>query len=502
MTDATPMPPDVRNLIDALRTRSGPAADGLRHWFEPGKEIVIARAPGRLDVMGGIADYSGALVLQLPIAEATLAAVQSDKDRVLRILSCTANADASLRSSAIQLQEVGPACRAGPERATSPRSFAIPLQELENSSYQQCHQHFQRDPAHGWAAYVAGAVLVLIQEKGVQLKEGLRVAVLSRVPEGKGVASSAALEVAAMAAIAGRLGVVLEPVEMAILCQKVENLVVGAPCGVMDQMAAACGRENRLLALVCQPTELRGHVEIPADVAFWGIDSGIRHAVSGSDYTSVRVGAFMGYRIIAEMTGFRTRPTGRPDTVVVEDSRWNGYLANIAPRDFEQEFAPRLPATLDGHSFLDRYSGTTDPVTRVDPERVYAVLQPAAHAVYENARVVQYRDLLGNLTGDESLDRLGRLMYQSHESYSACGLGSDGTDLLIDLVRNSEPSSGLFGAKITGGGSGGTVAILGRSDADTAVRRIARQYAEQSGREPYVFSGSSNGAAYTGCFRL
>jgi L-arabinokinase len=89
---------------------------------------------------------------------------------------------------------------------------------------------------------------------------------------------------------------------------------------------------------------------------------------------------------------------------------------------------------------------------------------------------------------------MGELMYASHESYSACGLGSSGTDRLVDLVREAGPASGLFGAKITGGGSGGTVAVLGLSTAGEVVAEIASRYAAESGHEAYVFDGSSAGA--------
>ena len=85
-------------------------------------------------------------------------------------------------------------------------------------------------------------------------------------------------------------------------------------------------------------------------------------------------------------------------------------------------------------------------------------------------------------------------MDASHASYSACGLGSEGTDLLVKLVRDTGPQNGLYGAKITGGGSGGTVAVLGRADAAAAVDAIARRYTVISGRPAYVFRGSSPGA--------
>ncbi len=105
-------------------------------------------------------------------------------------------------------------------------------------------------------------------------------------------------------------GVEITPRELALLCQIVENRIVGAPCGVMDQMTAACGEEGELLALLCQPAELLDTVTLPRGVAVWGIDSGVRHSVGGGDYTSVRVGAFMGYRMIAEMAGLSTSGGG------------------------------------------------------------------------------------------------------------------------------------------------------------------------------------------------
>ncbi|HMX28557.1 MAG TPA: GHMP kinase, partial [Blastocatellia bacterium] len=75
-----------------------------------------------------------------------------------------------------------------------------------------------------------------------------------------------------------------------------------------------------------------------------------------------------------------------------------------------------------------------------------------------------------------------------------------GTDRLVELVR--ETKGGLYGAKITGGGSGGTVAILGRRNATDAVAQVAERYALENGHPPYVFSGSSPGSAAFGHLRL
>ena len=371
-----------------------------------------------------------------------------------------------------------------------------------NGGYEQARHWFGRDPSHHWAAYVVGVLVVLARERGLELDCGLRILIDSRVPEGKGVSSSAALEVAAMQAVTGLLGVTLEAAELARLCQMVENYVVGAPCGIMDQMTSALGRADSLLALLCQPAEVQGFVPLPPSVGFWGIDSGIRHAVSGSDYTSVRTGAFMGYRIIAGLAGLRALPCSGDGVLRVEDPRWSGYLTNLTPEEYDREFAHGLPESMRGEEFLKVYGGTTDKVTRVDPGRTYAVRQPTAHPIREHARVRRFAELLAAHPGDTALVEMGELMYASHGSYSACGLGSDGTDLLVNLVRQAGPAAGLFGAKITGGGSGGTVAILGTADAGPAVEKIARLYHEQTGRRPYMFEGSSPGACEFGVRRI
>ena len=127
-------------------------------------------------------------------------------------------------------------------------------------------------------------------------------------------------------------------------------------------------------------------------------------------------------------------------------------------------------------------------------------------AIEEHARASEFRELLLRPEWSTSsaaelrplLERLGGLMFEAHESYSACGLGSSGTDRLVELVREQGPDRGLFGAKITGGGSGGTVAVLGLASTGERVAEVAARYARETGRAPYVFSGSSPGAAAFG----
>ena len=427
-------------FIDTLRERRS---------FERGASISISRAPGRLDVMGGIADYSGSLVLQRPIAEATWAAVQRLDRPVLEIVSL------GRPPYTAALEALAPA--GGP------------------LSYDEARRMFADSPFR-WAAYVVGVFLVLARERGLPLAAGAKVVIASQVPEGKGVSSSAAVETACMHAAACAFGIPLEPRDLALLCQKAENLVAGAPCGVMDQMTCVFGDAHALLSLLCQPAELQPAVRVPEDIELWGIDSGERHAVGDSDYGAVRAGAFMGLRILGQHTSVP-----------------GDYLANIAPEEFEQDLVSYLPDEMPGDEFLARYGASADTVTAVERRRRYRVRAPTAHPVYERRRAEAFRRLLPE-TGDDARRRqLGALMYESHASYGRCGLGSQGTDRLVDLVRAEGPEGGLYGARITGGGSGGTVAVLGRCDAAPAIERVVDAYARETGYRPNVFAGSSPG---------
>lgn len=446
------MYPDVQGFIDLLNTLDEHPFAPARDLFDRDRELIVTRAPGRLDVMGGIADYSGSLVLELPIAEATFAAIQLNPELRLNIVTLLDDE---------------------PHHA----SFSMSLRELEPVSYEEARSLFQQD---GWAAYVAGVFLVLMRERDIRFTSGANILISSRVPPGKGVSSSAALEVAVMEAVTKAFNIDVEPRDVALLSQRVENMVVGAPCGVMDQMTAVFGERDRLLALLCQPAEIKNMIALPPQLKLWGIDSGIRHSVGGSDYGSVRAGAFMGSRIIADLK---------------ETDLSKGFLANISPAEFENRYAARLPERISGEAFLARYGGTSDPVTSIDPQREYAVRLPTAHPIYENARVQRFVDLLNGIHFEE----LGELMYASHQSYTALGLNSEGTDLLVDLVRKEH---GVFGAKITGGGSGGTVAVLGNQTSHTAINKISKAYANETGHQPYIFSGSSSGSLTFGYVKV
>jgi len=417
---------DAQDFVDLLKNLDEHPFAPVRQLFNTKADLVVSRAPGRLDVMGGIADYSGSHVLEFPIAEATFVALQPNDERRLNIVTLL-------------------------DDEPHHSSFTMSLSDLDGPvEYETARELFKGS----WASYVAGVFLVLMRERNQRFESGANILISSRVPPGKGVSSSAALEVAVMQAVTEAFDIEIEGRDKALLCQKVENLVVGAPCGVMDQMTAVFGERDRLLLLLCQPAELKRMITVPRQLMLWGIDSGIRHSVGGADYGSVRAGAFMGTRIIADLSA---------------DFSEDGYLASISPAEFEREYLELLP------------------------ERIR---MPTAHPIYENVRVQRFVELLER---NEGYQELGELMYEAHRSYTALGLNSTGTDLIVELVRKE---AGLFGAKITGGGSGGTVAVLGDQTSRAAVERVVDSYAKETGHHPYIFKGSSPGSLAFGHLRF
>lgn len=417
----------------------------------------VGIAPGRMDVMGGIADYSGSLVLQMPIKASTRAELELTSSGMLEITTIhPGGQDYFSTPLSLVLDEAG-----------SPRP------------YREVQLALRRLHGGSWAAYPVGCLLVLMHEEGVSL-QGMRLHIASDVPDGKGVSSSAALEVATLKAMQQAFGLELAGTRLPILAQMAENLVVGAPCGLMDQLASYFGRGGSLLPITCRPDVLHNRIDIPYGVTFAGIDSGFRHFVGGASYTHVRVAAFMGYAIIARAMGASQADlrhfleTGQRGHLPLE-----GYITSLSVEDFESKYAHLLPDYLSGANFINEYEVLPDAITQVDPQAVYSVRAATAHPIYENERVGQFARLLKtpHLTPD-LLGAMGRLMLESHASYNRCGLGSPGTDAIVEMVQ-ADASFGkhLFGAKITGGGSGGTVCVLCYDDEGrSAVAQLAAIY--------------------------
>ena len=168
---------------------------------------------------------------------------------------------------------------------------------------------------------------------------------------------------------------------------------------------------------------------------------------------------------------------------------------------FRSRFEMLLPEHLSGDEILSEGVIHPDPFTQIRPGVSYPIRGCTRYAVEEQQRIEMFVTLLrgiGNSTGSYTYRLLGDLMFQSHWSYTECGLGCKETDRIVELVREEAsagtPQSALYGAKITGGGAGGTVVVLGSTEAQPAFQRVAARYAEEAGINPYIFEGTSPGA--------
>jgi L-arabinokinase len=466
----------MNEFLNTLRVRAA-------GFFDGEGPVYVARAPGRLDVMGGVADYSGSVVLEATLAESTWCAFQWRSDDRLRLWSDGIERDGFEPRFETRLEAI--AAAPGPDWAGRARASLT------------------AEARTRWAAYVAGCFPVLVAE-GIApaWRHGANLYLRSDVPLGAGVSSSAAVEVAVMRALTAAAGLSLEGLRLARLCQQVENHVAGAPCGIMDQVTCALGESGRLLALKCQPHEILGDVAVPDGCRLFGLHSGVKHAVGGSRYGRARCAAFMGLAILAAEA---------PELAL------DGYLCNLTPASFRAR-SHLLSGKISGAEFLQRYGKTADTVTQVDPALRYSVRGAVEHAVYENHRVQRFIRCLRAAGGGHGaateaghsgnarhssgprLEEAGKLMYASHWSYgNRIGLGATETDLIVRLARERGPQAGIYGAKITGGGSGGTVAILAAADAEPAVREIAAEYRARTGQATHLFSGTSPGALASGC---
>jgi len=466
----TALPFEISEFENLLRKPNSDAT-GFAGFFNSG-EVWVARVPARLDVMGGIADYSGANVCEAVLGHGMLMAIQARNDRTLRIRSAQAGA------------------RSLPVETRIPLDYFTSGDAVGN--YAQVREMCHANPISAWAAYIGGSIFTLLKEENVHLPYGFSFLLLSAVPMNVGIGSSAAVEIGTLSCLNAYLNLKLDGARIARLGQMAENHVVGAPCGIMDQIAVASGRESKLTHILCRPGAVMGEVEIPAGTGFVGINSMVRHSVAGNAYGNVRIGAFMGKKIINEIRA----KTGRAPV---------NYLTEISSAEFKTEYEKEIPETMLGSDFLTKYKTHDDPVTTIQPDATYRVVGPARHPVAENERVLKFMEALrAAKNGDEqALITAGELMYGAHESYrDNCKLSVPEVNFLVEAVQKRGAKAGLYGAKITGGGTGGTVAVFGKIAAlKEHIPQIAVEYSRRVGAMPDIFEGTSPGAIEFGAKR-
>ncbi|GAA3013219.1 galactokinase [Streptomyces drozdowiczii] len=288
---------------------------------------------------------------------------------------------------------------------------------------------------HGWAAYPAGVVWAL-REAGHKIT-GADIQLTSTVPTGAGLSSSAALEVVTGLALNDLFGLGLDAAELAVIAQRAENAFVGVPCGVMDQMASACCTEGHALHL---DTRDLGRRQVPFDLAAHGlrllvVDTRVKHALGDGAYAERRAGCEEGARLLGIGT-LRDLPYEELDAAL-------GRLAE---------------------------AGADESVVRY-----------VRHVVGDNQRVEQVIALLdaGDVRAAGPVLTAGHLSLRDDLRVSCVEL---------DLVVEAANAAGALGARMTGGGFGGSAIVLvEEAQADTVTKSVLEAFTSAGYGTPGVF---------------
>ncbi|MFQ6048405.1 MAG: galactokinase [Phycisphaerae bacterium] len=441
--------------------------------------ILVARAPARLELMGGLAEQTGSLVLQTTLDRAVVLACQPRHDQsvvVHSLLCCEPHSPG-------RCQWPLSALYAGHDRLTRPEQFVGYFDTV----------------GCAWAKYVASLFYALLEAGHLpHFAGGVSIVFDSHIPARAGLGASAAIQVATIQGLCGLFELPLDALARARLCQRAENITLGRPAGIADHLTSLLGQPDNLVQLRCQPHQVVGSLPLPQGVRAIGIDSGLRQPAGRQRTFDSYTAACMGHHII---TGQTCQTDSASEPV-------GGCLANISPAQFVDRFRDLLPARIYGHEFLQRYGQLRCPQLTIVPDRIYKVRSRSEHHIYENRRVHQFVSCIAraNRTGrDEPLVEAGRVMYASHWSYGQrCGLGTVQTDLLVKHIRDCGPDEGFYGARLTAGGLGGTVAVLLRDQEQTYQRleQVLKFYYEKTGLQPQCFIGSSPGTEAFGFRRL
>jgi galactokinase len=318
---------------------------------------VVTSAPGRVNLIGEHTDYNDGFVLPTPLPLRTTVSIERRGGHEVTAVSKTVDAHATYLLGAEQ--------RRG-----------------------------------GWIDYVQGCTAAL-REAGFQLG-GMHLVIDSAVPLGGGLSSSAALEVAVLRAIRTAFSLPIDDLHLALLGQKAENGIVGAPVGIMDQLVASVGSQGQALFLDVRAMTWRD-IPLP-DVDFVVVSSNIEHDHASNDYGKRRAECEAAARALGVAT-----------------------LRDVGPDELRR--VGSLPAPLD---------------------------RRARHVISENERV------LSAVAAIERADlaRLGELLVASHRSLrDDFEVSLPAIDALVDRAL-AQPE--VLGARLTGGGFGGSILALAR----------------------------------------
>lgn len=389
------------NLADLVAD----AAAGLRSRLNSTATITAA-APGRVNLIGEHIDYCDGFVMPFAIDRYIVIAGRANGTSEARV--------ATALDGEIAVFDVG-----GPQREAAPK----------------------------WSNYLRG-VIAGFQARGYHVP-GFDAYIISSIPGGAGLSSSAALECAMATFLEGLLDTMMDTREKALLCQKAEHDFAHVPCGIMDQFASAFGKANRLVLIDCQSGEPELVPFENPDLTVLIANTMVHHELSDGGYAARRKHTEEGLAILG-------KPSWRDVSEAEVTAAW------------------------------DRLG---DPVNR-----------RARHVVGEIARTQAAAAALER----NDFAAMGPLMAASHDSLrDDFEVSCRELDIMVEIARRIGTDGGVIGARMTGGGFGGsTVTLCKSSKAAEIAATLAEEYEAATGIVPQIFaSRPSQGAHLVGTGR-
>jgi L-arabinokinase len=445
-------------------------AEAMR-FFSPDLPVAFRTSHAALDLLGALNAESGGTLAQMPLSTRAAVAVQP----------LPPNPEPHLRIRSLQMAppignpEVVIPLRAAPAPAP-PERWAMPLLAL-------------------WQ---------LLQPQ----MPGAAILIHSEIPQNAGQASSTALLAAAALALnslenrpAPSPQAVAQSVASAeAIVRHGTPRVVASPGHIIAASTCLYPRPARpvLLRYSAQPNRFVGPVPLPESVRVLALDTGVRYTQTQATLDEIRTAGAMGMRIIETIY----RDLGQPHTPL------HGYLANTSPLLYRQYFRTLLPRRLRGSDFIRTYGPLPeylppDIAEDLDHARLYRVRTAVDHLIAEHEHAEQFLQAMEEIADSAPpapppppapvthtkeaellLQRAGRLLLASHHSYRLrLELSCREADWLVDRLMEAGTERGIYGARITGTGGGGTVAaLLSRSaDSTDALLEVMKAYNHVTG---------------------
>ncbi len=439
--------------------------NALKSWPRADDAIGIARCPAVVDVMGGIVEDSGALLLTSTLGAAIHVAAWHTRDTGLHIRRVRTGGSAASFESPIEAV-------AG-EKASTATILA------------QCRQNNA-----DWAAPVCLALNQAVSSHALpRHSRGLAILVLDEFPANADFGHRSVTAAATVYALAKLAGIDVDRLTLAKVAAEAVSQETGVYAVRKTLTALAAPPTASLLQLRFRPHLLCEALDLPAGIVLTGLTTQLGRPTGLERLRETRVCAEMGDKLISQLKKQDGEAT---------DGQLH-QLSSVTSTEYVDRFRNRLPSKITYRDYSAKF-GEIRGLDGTGDKSIYKIRSRVEHHIYENGRVGEFASSLmrarrNNTPGE--LIRAGELMYCSHWSHSQrCGIGGKEADVLQTCLRAEGPDQGIYGVKVTGGGNGGELVVLMRDDdtAHAALTRAVAKAEKATGQTIHIHTGSLPGA--------